>query len=220
MTGIAFQVVNRIAVSDIVRGAQQQKMYKPSDQEVKDGQKLVGDLIYDDKGKPIMGPLIKDIPQKLYTLVGKARSHKTGTTQYGDYREYTGVFRATRITDGKEFRSSRCILPPPTDAFVENMYDHEKHIDPTAEVWFAFLIGTEEHRHGDEIKFRYTCEPFSLGDTKPDIDPLSDILSIVGPQIQSVLALPAPQGLQAAQEPDKSQEKPADQQTQKKVAKA
>lgn len=156
------RVVNRIGVADIVRGA---KVPKVDDN---------GVVVKNENGEVVMVGLDKNKAQDLYLLVGKARNSKKGTTQYGDYFEYYGVFEATRICDGEVFQSGRVILPPPTDSMVENIFFAAKAEDANAEVGFAFIIGTEEHKHGDETKFRYTCSPIPLGSMFKS-DPLADL---------------------------------------------
>lgn len=189
MAAPKLQIVNRITVADVLRAAKQQRMWKAEDKEVKDKKHNAGDPRFNDDGTPDMGPLDKNRPQDLYVLIGRAREDKSGTTQYGDYKEYFGAFEAQRICDGVVFKAGRCILPPPTDTVVDNVYRTEKEADPNAEVAFAFIIGSEEHKHGDEVKFRYTCKPLTIGDQVQQ-DPLAAIKEAVAGQLAEILALP------------------------------
>lgn len=177
------RIVNRITVADVMKGAQAQKTDPKT-----------GELLFNDDKTPKMGPVDMNVPQRLYLLVGRARDTKTAVTQYGNYREYFGAFEAKRFCDSTVFKGGRCILPPPTDAVVENVYLTEKQADPNAEVSFAFIIGTEEHRHGDEKKFRYTCEPLNVGD-RVEQDPLAAIKQAIEEELNGLLQIehkPAP----------------------------
>lgn len=186
------QVLNRITVADILRGAKVPKLDDKGVAVLKDG-------------KPVMEGLDKDVAQDLYLLMGRAKEYKTGTTQYGDYREYFGPMEAKRICDGKVYQAGRVIFPPPTDAVVENQFDAAKSEDKNAEVGFAFIIGVEEHTHAGEKKFRYTCKPISLGDTVQN-DPLADIRAAVSAEMPGLL--PSPPAAKAIAAPETNKAKP------------
>jgi len=156
------KVLNRITVADIIRGAKALKFDKD------------GKPVLNEDGTQAVGGLDKNKSQDLYFVMGKARDVKRGTTQYGDYLEYFGVFEARRVCDGEVFTAGRVIFPEPTGSVVENIFLAAKGDDASAEVSFAFCIGTEEHSHAGETKFRYTCEPFQIGDMAKT-DPLADL---------------------------------------------
>lgn len=202
------RVVNRISVADVMRGGKQQQIeYVEVNGKKQPKKDDAGNFVLrvDDKGAPLMGSIDKNVAQPLYLVMGKARDSKTGSTQYGDYTEFFGAFEARRLGDGEVFQSGRVIFPPPTDAVVENMFSAAKNADPTAEVGFAFVIGTEEHRHGDEVKFRYTCEPIPLGDQAKQ-DPLADIKAAISKA--NPLLLPAPPSAPSSAEASEGKSEP------------
>lgn len=181
------KVVNRIGVSDVLRGLK-----------VPTVDPKTGEIKTNDKGEEILGPVDKGLPQRLYVLIGQATEEKKGTTQYGDYYEYFGTFEARRLYDGEVIKAGRMILPPPASDIFQQTFAAAKAQDPTALVNIAVVIGTEEHKHGDEVKFRYTCEPLEIAGMET-VDPLEALKNALGDQVQNLLpsasakpALPKP----------------------------
>jgi hypothetical protein len=172
------QVRNRITVADIMRSFRAPVLNDDGSAKIEDG-------------KPVLAKLdLTDKPLQLYVVYGKAKTSKSGTSQYGDYVEYFGAFEARRVADGEVFQAGRVIFPPPTDAVVDNAFNAAKAEDASAEVAFAFVIGSEPFVRGEEAKFRYTCEPVQVGDL-PQFDPLADIKAALSAKIPALLPPPA-----------------------------
>ncbi len=92
----------------------------------------------------IMGKAIKFfIPEeeggmiKLYTVYGKARAIRAGTSTYGEFHALKGMFQSVRAEDEQEFISAECFLPEP-------MHDH---------VVNHFLAAKEKGREADMLEF-------------------------------------------------------------------
>ncbi len=77
----------------------------------------------------VMGKAVKFfIPQeeggmtKLYTVYGKSRSIRGGTSTYGEFYALKGMFQAVRDSDDQEFISAECFLPEPMHDHIVNRY--------------------------------------------------------------------------------------------------
>ena len=185
MAKLPMQVKKRLTIKDIVGGLREPKLDDAGNVVMKDGKAQ-------DKAFDLFQT--RDIA----LIVGTARSSEVGTTTYGDYTQYEGVFEATRLADGQTISAGRVIFPPPTDDVVNNIFHNAKSQDANAEVSFAFIIGTEAYKRGDEDKYKYTCKPLTLAGMET-IDPLASIKAALGDQIvaflpgaQKALEAPAP----------------------------
>ncbi len=99
----------------------------------------------------VMGKPIKQlVPQetggmiKLYTVYGKVRAVRPGTSTYGEFHALKGIFQAIR-NDGQEFVSAECFLPDPVHDHIVAPYlsAAEEDKDPPM-VEFAFEVHLKE----------------------------------------------------------------------------
>jgi hypothetical protein len=109
----------------------------------------------------------------VYGFTEEMRSEESGfKDQSGNamkYNRYFGAFKAKRIGDGKQFRSTQLIL----DNFSSDLLALEFHTirkdDEGAPCNFAYIIGVEPFVRGEETKYRHTLKPVNMyGDELPD----------------------------------------------------
>lgn len=117
----------------------------------------------------------------LMLIIGRARDHRIGSTQFGDFVEYLGSFEGRRIEDGAVFQSTRLILPPPASDIMFNDYREAKAGDQDAMVDFAIIIGLEPSERGTE-GYRFTCKPIADPE-QSKTDPLADLRRMLVEQV-------------------------------------
>lgn len=95
---------------------------------------------------------------KLYTIYGKARSVRAGTSTYGEFHALKGMFQAVREEDKQEFISAECFLPEPMHDHIVNHYlaaAEKEEAPPMLE--FAFEIYLKES--SAPIGYEYVTVP-------------------------------------------------------------
>lgn len=113
----------------------------------------------------VMGKAVKFfIPQeeggmiKLYTIYGKARSVRGGTSTYGEFYALKGMFQAVRDSDEQEFISAECFLPEPVHDHVVNHFLAAKEKGKDADMLeFAFEVHLKESKM--PIGYEYVTVP-------------------------------------------------------------
>jgi hypothetical protein len=159
-----------------------------------------------ENGQPVMVPLVMTQNRDLFVVFGRARESVQGKpTTYGTYIEYHGAFSARRMVDGVEFEAGRIIFPPPTNDVVDNIFTAAKAADSSADVAFAFVIGTETFNRVENdatvVKWRYTCRPIEVS-VGSRVDPLADIKAAIARQAPDLLPAPPASPQIAASEPE------------------
>jgi hypothetical protein len=163
-----------------------------------------------ENGQPVMVPLAMTQNRDLFVVFGRARESVQGKpTTYGTYIEYHGAFSARRMVDGVEFEAGRIIFPPPTNDVVDNIFTAAKAADSSADVAFAFVIGTETFNRVENdatvVKWRYTCRPIEVS-VGSRVDPLADIKAAIARQAPELLPAPPETAAIAAPTPATSSE--------------
>lgn len=140
--------------------------------------------VMDGNNQPIMRKAKVAVERDLFTLMGRAHSHKSGSTNFGDFTAFHGRFEARRLSDGEVFSSTECIFPPIADQLALDAYVRAKAINEDADVDFAFVIGVTPDARGSE-GFKFTCKPLVVG--APAEDPLAALRSSLAPNFAQVL---------------------------------
>lgn len=165
---MALNALKKITIKDVMKG-------KPEKETVQlavmneDGTPAV-----DAKGEPVTRSVQVAKAQDLAVIYGRARTHRTGNTTYGQFVEYIGSFEARRIKDGEIFQSTRIIFPPIAADIADEAYVNAKREDQDAEVDFAFVVGVEPDTKGTE-GYKFSCKPIATGANTAD--PLADLRS-------------------------------------------
>lgn len=121
----------------------------------------------------------------LFDVIGVAEGIETGTGSMGDWTAFEGTFQATKLADGKKYRSKKLFLPDTASGMLEDAVNGAEG----GKVEFAFRIGIrrviKKNAQGDETGagYEYTVEP--LVEMDEAIDPLAALQS-------KLQALPAP----------------------------
>lgn len=126
----------------------------------------------------IMGKAVKGfVPEaegetvKLYTIYGKSRAVRAGTSTFGEFHALKGMFQSVRESDGQEFLSAECFLPEPMHEHIVNQYiaaAEKKQEPPLLE--FAFEIYLKESKA--PIGYEYVTVPI----VQPSVtDDLADL---------------------------------------------
>lgn len=113
----------------------------------------------------IMGRPVKFfVPQeeggmvKLYTVYGKARAIRAGTSTYGEFHALKGMFQSVRESDNQEFISAECFLPEPVHDHVVNHFLAAKEKGKDADMLeFAFEVHLKESKM--PIGYEYVTVP-------------------------------------------------------------
>ncbi len=167
------RVLKSISSTNILRGAKEPKLDD------------AGKPVMGDDGKPVMIGFRMNVNRDVYITFGTADKVREGTTGFGDFQEFQGVFEVKRLIDGETFHASKQIFPPPTNDLVWNNYLAAKVQDKDAKVDMAFVIGTEEYNRATgqndengnpiiERKYRWTCRPLDVGGVAK-VDPLANL---------------------------------------------
>ncbi len=84
---------------------------------------------------------------ELFTVYGKCRNVRAGTSTYGTFHALKGLFQAIRSEDGQEFMSAECFLPEPMHGHIVSAYlsAAENDEDPPM-LEFAFTIHLKESK--------------------------------------------------------------------------
>ena len=121
----------------------------------------------------------------LFDVIGLAEGIETGTGSMGDWQAFEGTFQATKLADGKKYRSKKLFLPDTAAGMLEDAVNGAEG----GKVEFAFRIGMrrviKKNAQGDETGagYEYTVTPLV------EMDEASDPLAALQSKLQ---ALPAP----------------------------
>jgi hypothetical protein len=112
--------------------------------------------------KIVMGEKMKapTSPTKLYSIIGICTGYKTGESNFGPWLGFSGMFEATRFSDGQVFASPVAFIPEPASSMMMSAIDnHAKKNEGQTEVSlkFAFIIGVKPSNSA--VGYEYTVEP-------------------------------------------------------------
>lgn len=122
---------------------------------------------------------------ELFDVIGLAEGIETGTGSMGDWTAFEGTFQATKLADGKKYRSKKLFLPDTATDMLADAVDGAEG----GKVEFAFRIGirrvVKKNAQGDETGagYEYTVTPLV------EMDEASDPLAALQ---NKLMALPAP----------------------------
>lgn len=133
-----------------------------------------GTPVLDANNQPVTRKVKVAVARDLFVVMGVARDHRIGRSQYGDSIVFTGNFEARRLSDGQVFVSTECIFPPIAQDMAISAYERAKALDPSAAVDFAFLIGVAPDARGSE-GFKFTCKLTRAATS--EADPLAELRS-------------------------------------------
>lgn len=137
---------------------------------------------------------------KLFIVWGKTGEYHQEESGFKDkatgkaqlYQRFSGDFKARRFVDGACFEAYQLILDSFSESVLVNQIKHKEG----EEVPFAFVVGIEPFKRGDEIKYRHTLQPVNVSDGEL-YNPLADvedklfkdptILAMIGPEATKAL---------------------------------
>lgn len=93
----------------------------------------------------------------LMRVMGQAEGVKTGTTNYGEYCGFTGVFAAVNFKTGEHFAAAQVFLPDVATDLMRPVVEAAQANGGKVE--FAFDIGVRQVKRGEEIKYEYGVKP-------------------------------------------------------------
>lgn len=102
----------------------------------------------------------------LYIVYGIAAMRKAKSTQYGEYVEFIGQFRAIVAETGEIFESSKCILPQDAEDMVVGQMTGEGTFE------FAFNVGVAPNERSPR-GYAFICEPITEQATSSSLDRLA-----------------------------------------------
>lgn len=131
---------------------------------------------------------VRDIPEggelKLMVVTGKANGTKTGTSTYGDWLAFTGMFAAVNLLTGEEMMSGIVILPDIARNFLAPAVKGADGQD----VEFEFLIGAKDDA-ASATGYVYTVKPILAPN---QIDPSDALFARLASTRATLPALAAP----------------------------
>jgi len=139
-------------------------------------------------GAPV-GDWVVTPPTLLYMVAGTAMTTRSGSSTFGEWIAFGGVFKAIRASDGKAFASRELFLQEPAQGLLLQALSDLRRRDPSGEggIDFAFKIGKKTSQRwvdtGEGNTYEYTIE--SVINIKQN-DPLAHLNHVFQ------AALPAP----------------------------
>jgi hypothetical protein len=121
----------------------------------------------------------------LMRVMGQADGIKTGTTNYGEYCGFTGIFAAVNIKTGEHFAAAQVYLPDVATDLMRPVV--EEAARNGSKVEFAFDVGVRQVKRGEELKYEYGVKPLISAAKADPLAALKAKLSVV-----PLPSLPAP----------------------------
>lgn len=153
--------------------------------------RITGKTLFPDGISDDMVPEKKGEVLPLFSVYGMARGIVSGETHYGEWWGVTGMFEASRLTDGEIFRAPKLIIPHQAanmslvEAVTETQDKVQEEGGPkkSAAVQFAFEVGIVKANRSGGSPYEWASKPLlPVGET----DPLQALRSEISG------ALPAP----------------------------
>lgn len=119
--------------------------------------KITGkDVCTDAEGKSMLIAPKKATP--LFNVYGVIKSIVPGESTFGPFLKFKGDFLAERF-DGKMFRASSFIAPPPLDEVLEQQFVGSKNRETGEEIacQFSALVGIKPHNN--KVGYMWYAEP-------------------------------------------------------------
>jgi len=119
-------------------------------------------------------------------VVGRLSEVTTDTSQYGEFKRFSGSFNAVNLITGAEYFSSKMVLPGVSEDVLDKMYsDYIEQADDDADASITFgidvtILPVVDPRPGSS-RYTWGCE--NLIESKIE-DPMKKLLN----------SLPAPKG--------------------------
>lgn len=110
--------------------------------------------------KTIMGeikkPSLEEGVIRLYKVIGQASSWDEGSSQFGHYTYFEGIFRAVNLQSGEEFHGHKLFLPDVGSQIIKTALDARSESE-TAVFKFGFIVGIKYYEKG--VGYEYVIEP-------------------------------------------------------------